>query len=114
MTICSDVSHRGTQFLTSVSDDKIIIDRQTFRQIFSLLGYCVDEMQRVRDSEIFLTSLDNYLSETNNPNISKAVLLLNCWLENVPDGIEKIADHLDEARSITNFILAASKLGRLQ
>ena len=91
--------------------DKICIDRETFKQLLALLNSCVDELVNPRDCEIFLTSLDTYLSENNSPEPRKALLLLNYYRDIVPDALEEVVDRLEEARGIFKSILAASKLG---
>jgi hypothetical protein len=101
-----------SQHLTfAESNDKIVIDRKTFKQLLALLNSCVDELVNPRDCEIFLTFLDTYLSENNSPEPRKALLLLNYYRDIVPDALEEIADRLEEAREIFKFILTASRLG---
>jgi hypothetical protein len=111
------MSHTGdcpcgrSQFLTFESTDKIVIDRETFKQLLALLNSCVDELVNPRDCEIFLTFLDTYLSESDSPEPRKALLLLNYYRDVVPDALEEVAERLEEARGIFKFILTASKLG---
>jgi hypothetical protein len=101
-----------SQHLTfAESNDKIVIDRKTFKQLLALLNSCVDELVNPRDCEIFLTFLDTYLSENNSPEPRKALLLLNYYRDVVPDALEEVADRLEEARGIFKFILATNKLG---
>ena len=112
------MSHTGdcpcgrSQHLTfAESNDKIVIDRKTFKQLLALLNSCADELVNPRDCEIFLTFLDTYLSESDSPEPRKSLLLLNYYRDIVPEALEEIADRLEEARGIFKFILAASKLG---
>jgi hypothetical protein len=91
--------------------DKICIDRETFKQLLALLNSCVDELVNPRDCEIFLTFLDTYLSENDSPEPRKSLLLLNYYRDIVPEALEEIADRLEEARGIFNFILTTTKLG---
>ena len=100
-----------SQLFTFESTDKIVIDRETFKQLLALLTSCVDELVNPRDCEIFLTSLDTYLSENNSPEARKSLLLLNYYRDIVPDALEEVAARLEEARGIFKFILTASKLG---
>ncbi len=100
-----------SQFLTFESTDKIVIDRETFKQLLALLNSCADELVNPRDCEIFLTFLDTYLSESDSPEPRKALLLLNYYRDIVPDALEEVADRLEEARGIFKFILTASRLG---
>jgi len=111
MTFSDDCLCGRSQFLTFESTDKIVIDRETFKQLHSLVGSCMDELVNPRDCEIFLTFLDTYLSESHSPEARKALLLLNYYRDVVPDALEEIAERLEEARGIFNFILTASKLG---
>jgi len=111
------MSHTGdcpcgrSQFLTFESTDKIVIDRETFKQLLALLNSCADELVNPRDCEIFLTFLDTYLSESDSPEPRKALLLLNYYRDVVPDALEEVAARLEEARGIFKFILTASRLG---
>ena len=89
-----------SQFLTFESTDKIVIDREMFKQLLALLNSCADELVNPRDREIFLTSLDTYLSESDSPEARKSLLLLNYYRDIVPDALEEIAARLEEARGI--------------
>jgi len=111
MTFSDDCPCGRSQFLTFESTDKIVIDRETFKQLLALVGSCVDELVNPRDCEIFLISLDTYLSESDSPEARKSLLLLNYYRDIVPDALEEIAERLEEARGIFNFILTASRLG---
>jgi hypothetical protein len=112
MTFSDDCLCGRSQHLTfAESNDKIVIDCKTFKQLLALLNSCVDELVNPRDCEIFLTFLDTYLSENNSPEPRKALLLLNYYRDIVPDALEEVADRLEEAREIFKFILTASKLG---
>ena len=111
MTFTDDCPCGRSQFLTFESTDKIVIDRKTFKRLLALLNSCADELVNPRDCEIFLTSLDTYLSESDSPEARKSLLLLNYYRDIVPDALEEIADRLEEARGIFKFILATSKLG---
>jgi hypothetical protein len=111
MTFSDDCPCGRSQFLTFESTDKIVIDRETFKQLLALVGSCVDDLVNPRDCEIFLTSLDTYLSESDSPEARKSLLLLNYYRDIVPDALEEIAERLEEARGIFNFILTASRLG---
>jgi hypothetical protein len=111
MTIKNDCPAGRSQFLTSESDDKIVVDRQTFKKLFLLLGRCANNLMMSRRNEIFLTSLKNYLPDFETDEASKSLLLLGIWLDVVPEALEETAGWLDEAKEIMNVILSASKLG---
>ena len=100
-----------SQLLTSELGDKIVIDRKTFKQLRSLIYECDDVLQNPRNCEIFLTSLDNYLSDTAKPEVTKCLLLLNYYRDIVPEALTDIAGWLEEARGLIGIILAASDLG---
>jgi hypothetical protein len=111
MTFSGDCLCGRSQLLTSESKDKIVIDRETFKQLLALVSSCADELVNPRDCEIFLTFLDTYLSESDSPEARKSLLLLNYYRDIAPDALEEIADRLEEAKGIFNFILTASRLG---
>ncbi len=100
-----------SQLLTSDLGDKIVIDRKTFKQLRSLIHECDDTLSNPRNCEIFLTSLDTYLSDTPKPEVTKCLLLLNYYRDIVPDALTDIAGWLEEARELIGVILAASELG---
>src|SRR5918997_1307951 len=100
-----------SQFLTFESTDQIVIDRETFKQLLALVNSCADELVNPRDCEIFLTFLHTYLSESDSSEARKSLLLLNYYRDIVPEALEEIAERLEEAREIFNFILTASRLG---
>jgi len=100
-----------SQLLTSELGDKIVIDRKTFKRLRSLIYECYDTLQNPRNCEIFLTSLDNYLSEAAKPEATKCLLLLNYYRDIVPEALTEISGWLKEARELMGIILAASNLG---
>ncbi|WP_293158174.1 MULTISPECIES: hypothetical protein [unclassified Microcoleus] len=111
MTSLDDCPNGRSQFLTLESKDKIVIDRETFRRIFLSLGHSVDILSFSCNCDIFLTSLDNYLVQTNTPEASKSLLLLNHWLDVVPSQLEETLGELEETWQVMSFILAASNTG---
>jgi hypothetical protein len=107
-------SQKRSQKLTSGFDDKIIIDRETFTQIFSLLNRSADILSVSRYHEIFVHSLNAYLCESfslNDSQIFKASLLLDAWISVVPDNLQQLAIHLEDARQLMSVISAVSQLG---
>lgn len=111
MTIQHDCPAGRSQFLTSGLDDKIAVDRQTFKKLFLLLGRCTDELTASRHNGIFLTCLKDYLSDFETDEAIKSLLLLGIWLDVVPDTLKEITGWLDEIREVMKAILSASKLG---
>jgi hypothetical protein len=111
MTSLNDCPKGRSQFVTIASDDLIVIDRKTFKQVYTLIGKCADQMGCSRHCEIFLTSLNNYLSELDSPEASKSLLLLNTWLDVMPEEFGEIAGWLDDARGVMKLILDGSKMG---
>ena len=100
-----------SQLLTSELGDKVVIDRKTFKQLRSLIWHCEASVEYSRNSDIFLTSLDTYLSECENPEAKKSVMLLKVYRDTVPEALEEAAGWIEEARELTDTILAASHLG---
>ena len=114
MTFSDDSLCGRSQDLTCAeSNNKIVIDRNTFEQLVAFVEGSAEELVKPRDCEIFLTCLDIYLSQTGNPDPRKSLLLLNLYREVIPNALLEIAGWLEEAREIINVILAASKLERL-
>lgn len=94
--------------------DKVVIDRETFRQIFSLLNRSVDILVNARHYEIFLDSLDTYLSDSNGLDADqcfRASLLLDSWIDFVPDALLDLDGNLDELRKLMLVVFVASGLG---
>jgi hypothetical protein len=71
--------------------DQICIDHKKFKQLFAFVCRCVEQLEHPRDCEIFLTSLDIYLSESNSSEARKSLLLLNYYRDVVPELLEDIA-----------------------
>jgi hypothetical protein len=95
-----------------LKSDKIELDSLTLKKLALLLGQCVYHVQTSRDCEILLTSLDNYLGESSNPEEArKSSLLLNHYRDIVPEFLEEVEGWLVEANDQLAFILAANNLG---
>ncbi len=89
-----------SQILTFESTDRIVIDRKTFKRVFSLVCRSVDELANVRHREIFLDCLDSYLSETaflDDSGCFRASLLLDAYYEYVPASLVLLGNNLQEA-----------------
>jgi hypothetical protein len=89
-----------SQHLTSESNDKIVIDRKTFKRVFSLLQIGVDELTNARHREIFLDCLDTYLVESvvlDDSRCFQASLLLDAYYEYVPASLAQLGSNLQEA-----------------
>jgi hypothetical protein len=96
----------------TLKSDKIELDSLTVKKLASWIEKAFYNLQSSRTSEILLTSLDNYLGESSNPEeASKSSLLLNAYLDAVPDFLEEAETLLAEANDQLAFILAASNLG---
>lgn len=100
---------RRSQNSTRPSPDLVTVDRQTLRDILRILSRCSNDVQAANHCEIMLISLDNYLSESKNVNVNKALLLLQYWLESVPKRLKDVEDRLDEAHEAMKVILEATK-----
>jgi hypothetical protein len=90
-----------------VSEDVVILDRKTFEEIFSLIGNCVDAITNLQPCEIFITSVKRCLSDTGNlelassVELSKIILLLECWLDVVPKSHEEMDGWRQQANATT-------------
>jgi hypothetical protein len=56
-----------------------------------------------------LVSLDNYLTEGKNINVNKSILLLQSWLEFVPERLKEVEERLNEVHETIRVILEATK-----
>jgi hypothetical protein len=94
--------------------DKICIDRETFRQLLSLLNSSTDILYLARTNEIFIQCLGDYLDDLtclDDFQISKVSTLLRVWLDVVPENLTELSEYLQEARETVSVIFAASQLG---
>ena len=112
----NDATPKGrSQKLTS--PDMVAIDRKTCHELGKLIGRSLDQLQAIRHCEIFLTSLDHHLSEledkelAKSPDIAKALLLLQHWLDFVPETQTGVDNWLTEAFKTLQVVLATSDLG---
>jgi hypothetical protein len=100
------------QELQTLKSNKVEIDSLTLKKLALLVEQSLYNIQSSRTSDILLTSLDNYLGESSNPEeASKSSLLLNAYLDAVPEFLEKSEGLLTEVNDQLAFILAASNLG---
>ena len=98
--------------LQTLKRDTIELDSLTVKKLALWVQQAFYNLQSSRTSEILLTSLNNYLGESSNPKeASKSSLLLNAYLDVVPDFLEEAETLLAEANDQLAFILAASNLG---
>jgi hypothetical protein len=92
--------------------ERIEIDRVTLKKLALLVGQSCYNVQSSRTSEILLTSLNKHLDESSNPEeAAKSSLLLDGYLDVVPEWLEESERLLTEAVDQLSFILAASNLG---
>ncbi|MCC3530430.1 MAG: hypothetical protein JGK21_20525 [Microcoleus sp. PH2017_22_RUC_O_B] len=100
MALSDDCPCGRSQLFTFESRDKIVIDRETFKRVFSLVCRSVDTLANVRHREIFLDSLNNYLTESTELDDSdcfRGSLLLDAYYEYVPASLALLEDNLQEA-----------------
>jgi hypothetical protein len=104
-------THPEAQTQTLVVD-KIEIDRCTLKKLALLVGQSCYNIQSSRTSEILLVSLDKYLGESSNPEeAAKSSVLLDGYLNVVPEWLSEAEHLLTEAVDQLAFILAVSNLG---
>jgi hypothetical protein len=114
----NDATPEGrSQKLTSAPGDMVSLDRKTCHELGKLIGRSIDALQTIRHCEIILTSLDHHLSEledrdlATSPDVSKALLLLQYWLDFVPESQTEMAGWLQKAFQTIQVVLAANELG---
>jgi hypothetical protein len=93
MTFSDDcLCGRSQQLTFAESNDKIVIDQKTFKQLLVLLGWCTNELiaSRFRDCDNFFTALRTCRS-SDSPETSdsletrKAFLFLNYYHDIIPE-----------------------------
>ncbi len=89
--------------------DLVTCDRKTLKDVLRTLSRCSDAVQAVNHQEIMLVSLDNYLTEGKNINVNKSILLLQSWLEFVPERLKEVEERLNEVHETIRVILEATK-----
>jgi hypothetical protein len=112
MTFSDDCPCGRSQDLTfAESNDKIVIDRKIFNQVFELMCSSVDELviYRYRDCNTFLASLNTYLSSDSAEviesfEVRKSFLLLNHYCDSIPKALDEVDNRLEEARLVLNSI----------
>ena len=81
-------------------NDKIVIDRKIFNQVFELMCSSVDEISNARRREIFLFSLDYHLTQSQVFDDSariQASLLLDAYYDFVPVSLAELERNFQEA-----------------
>jgi hypothetical protein len=101
MTFSDDCPGGRSQDLTfAESNDKIVIDRKIFNQVFELICSSVDEISNARRREIFLFSLDYHLTQSQVFDDSariQACLLLDAYYDFVPVSLAELECNFQEA-----------------
>jgi CHAD domain-containing protein len=91
---------------------KIELDSLTVKKLALLAEKTVQNLQPVRDCDVLLSSLNNYLEELSNPEEArKSSLLLRAYTDVVPEWLQEVEDWVTEIHEALSFILAANSLG---
>jgi hypothetical protein len=91
---------------------KIELDSLTVKKLALLAEKTVQNLQPVRDCDVLLSSLNNYLEELSNPEEArKSSLLLRAYTDVVPEWLQEVEDWVTEIHEALSFILAANNLG---
>jgi hypothetical protein len=109
MTLTEDSPDGRSQDLTCAeADGKIIIDISIVKKLSLLVDQCLCNLESSRDSDIFLTSLNSYLSESSDLEQSrKSLLLLSMYCDVVPQWLKEVESWLiDVAEQITLIVAA--------
>ena len=93
----------------SPTSDQIFVDRETFKELKMAVGHCIDTLSLMRISEVFIQATNTYLYDLENNEVEKAMLLLNCWLDDIPEKTEETINKLDSAYQIMNCLMRKIK-----
>jgi hypothetical protein len=109
MTFTEDCPDGRSQDLTCAeADGKIILDISIVKKLRLLVDQCLCNLQSSRDSDIFLTSLNSYLSESSDLEQNrKSLLLLNMYCDVVPEWLKEVESWLIDVVEQITFIVAA-------
>ena len=77
--------------------EKISIEVKTLNRLIGLLCRSIDILNNAQHREIFLDSLDAYLSESAEMDRFRANLLLSAYYEYVPRNLAELDSVLNEA-----------------
>lgn len=106
-----------SQFLSLAQGEMISLDRHTLDEALKLIGSCINLVKNARHCEIFLTSLALSLSKwseleiADEDEICKLQVLLQPYLDVVPESLEDVEELLNDTSANLQVILAASRLG---
>jgi hypothetical protein len=118
MTFTEDCPTGRSQFLTCATEGTLTLDRKSFEEIHSLVGNCVEAITDLQRSEILITSVERCLMELKNLNavsgaeVSKIVLLLECWLDTVPKNHKEMYGWLQQANANAYLALLPLPVGK--
>ncbi len=94
---------------SAVTDDLICLKRKGFKKLAKMLDKCLTDTEGVRQCDIMLYSLERYLTQEEEPDSERAMLLLRYWLDIGPELLEAVSDSLSAASELMKIILADSK-----
>ncbi|MEG4169409.1 MULTISPECIES: hypothetical protein [unclassified Microcoleus] len=103
MPLSADCPCGRSQLFTFDGTDKIVIDRQVFKHLLGLVCRSTDILANARHREIFLESLNSYLTEAtllDDTDCFRASLLLDAYYEYVPASLVLLSHVLDEAHEL--------------
>jgi len=120
MTFTEDCPEGRSQDLTCAeADSKIVIDKILVNKLTELLITSIYSVHSIRRSEIFLTSLDRYLSEdliSNKKEIvrcdfaEKSLLLLQSYQKDVSKMLGNAERSLGDAIDLINLVVSANEV----
>lgn len=106
-----------SQFLSLAPKEMISLDRHTLDEVVRLIAGCINLVKNARHCEIFLTSLDHSLRQwseleiADEDEICKLQVLLQPWLDVVPESLQDIEELLNDTSGTLQMVLTASRLG---
>lgn len=94
---------------SAVADDVISLKRKGVKKLAKMLNECLTDTEGVRQCDIMLYSLETYLTQEEEPDPERAMLLLRYWLDIGPELLEAVSNRLSAASELMKIILADSR-----
>lgn len=103
---CPDNTLSGrSQSVTPGTEETITLNRKGIKKLATMLDKCLTNTEGVRQCDVMLYSLEHYLSQEEELDPERALLLLRYWLDVAPDLLESISDNLSAASKMMEIIL---------
>lgn len=109
MARSDDTLSGRSQNSTPGAEESITLHRKGVKKLAKMLEACLTDVEGVRQCDIMLYSLEHYLTQEEEPDSERAMLLLRYWIDVAPDLLEAISDTLSAASKLMEILLDSTK-----